>query len=56
MIKINLNFFKFSLNRFQKWEVLFGILLNILTIFVELFSITALIPLIVVILEGDIKY
>ena len=54
MIKINLNFFKFSLNRFQKWEVLFGILLNILTIFVELFSITALIPLIVVILEGDI--
>jgi len=52
---INLKFYKYSLNKKQKFKVLLGLFLNIFTIFIELFSISALIPLIIVILKGDIN-
>ena len=55
MKNINLKFYKYSLNKKQKFKVLLGLFLNIFTIFIELFSISALIPLIIVILKGDIN-
>ena len=55
MKSINLNFYNNSLNKKQQFQVIIGILVNIFTIFVELFSITALIPLIIVILKGDLS-
>ena len=55
MTSININFFKKNLNKKDKVHVVICAFLNFITVFVELFTIAALIPLIIVILKGDIN-
>lgn len=55
MTSININFFKNKLNKKNKIYVVICVFFNLFTIFVELFTITALIPLIIIILKGDIN-
>lgn len=55
MNSININFFKNHLNKKNKFHIIFLTILNFFSIVVELLTITTLIPLIIVILRGDVN-